>query len=171
MATLERSKRDLLDTVVRAPSAGVITNLQLADGQFVSVGQAVLTFVDSEIIWIESQLRENSLEYLKPGNAADVVLDVHPGRVYPARVESVGWGVNSRNINPSTGLLEVKNDKGWVRETQRFAVRVQFDPESRPQGIRIGSQANVVVYTGKCWLTDFIGRLWILLVSYLTYLS
>jgi len=171
MATLERAKRDLIDTIVKAPSDGVITNLQLAGGQFVATGQSVMTFVESEAIWIESQFSENSLEYLKPNNRAEVVLDVHPGRVYQAEVESVGWGVDSREINPATGLQKVRNDKGWIREKQRFIVRVRFDPGARPRGVRIGSQANVVVYSGKSYVTDAIGKIWIRLIAYLNYLS
>ena len=51
------------------------------------------------------------------------------------------------------------------------AVRVRFEPDDRPRGIRVGSQANVVVFTGKNPVTDVIGRLWIGLVSYLSYLT
>jgi multidrug resistance efflux pump len=170
-AALDKAKRDLLDTVVRAPADGVVTNLQLSEGQFVGAGQAVMTFLDREIIWIEAQFRENSLEYLKPGDPADVVLDVYPGRTVRAKVESISWGVDTREINPSTGLPKVKNDKGWIRETQRFIIRIAFDPERRPKGVRIGSQANVVVYTGKSWITDSIGWFWIRLISYLSYLN
>lgn len=48
---------------------------------------------------------------------------------------------------------------------------MRFDPDDRPTGIRVGSQANVVVFTGSNPLTDAIGRLWIGLVSYLSYLT
>ena len=50
-------------------------------------------------------------------------------------------------------------------------MRVRFEPDDRPRGIRVGSQANVVVFTGKNPVTDVIGRLWIGLVSYLSYLT
>ncbi|WP_119275260.1 HlyD family secretion protein [Taklimakanibacter deserti] len=170
-AALRKARRDLTDTIVLAPSDGVITNLQLATGQYVAVGQAVLTFIDAEVIWIDAQFRENSLEHVAAGNAADVVLDIRPGRVYPATVESVGWGVDSKDIDPTTGLPVIRNDTGWIRDAQRFAVRVQFAPDEQPKGIRLGSQANVVIYTGRAPVTDAIGRLWIVLVSYLSYLS
>ena len=137
----------------------------------VAAGQSVLTFVDSDVIWIESQFRENSLEHIEVGNLADVVLDLRPGRVYPRRIESVGWGVDSRDVDPVTGLPIIKNESGWVRDAQRFAVRIQFDPDSRPKGIRLGSQANIVVYTGRNSITDTIGYAWIVLVSYLSYLG
>jgi hypothetical protein len=35
----------------------------------------------------------------------------------------------------------------------------------------VGSQANLVVYTKSSALTDSVGRLWIVLVSYLSYLN
>jgi multidrug resistance efflux pump len=170
-AALRRARRDLADTVVRAPSNGVITNRQLATGQYVSAGQPVMTFFDSSAIWVESEMEENGLEHIKVGDPVGIALDIRPGRVYRGRVESIGWGVDSREVDSQTGLPTIRNDSGWVREPQRFAVRVRFDPDDRPTGIRVGSQANVVVYTGNNRLTDAIGRLWIGLVSYLSYLT
>lgn len=170
-AELRSAQRDLNDTVVRAPSDGVVTNLQLTSGQFVAAGQAVMTFIDADVIWIESEFRENNIENLVAGSAVDIVLDIRPGRVYPGKIESVSWGVSNRSVDPNTGLPTIRNDRGWVREAQRFAVRVQFDPDSRPKGILLGSQANVVVYTGQSSVTDAIGRLWILAVAYMSYLG
>lgn len=170
-AELRNAQRDLKDTVVRAPSDGVVTNLQLTSGQFVGAGQAVMTFIDADAIWIESEFRENNIENLAVGSPVDIVLDIRPGRIYPGKIESVGWGVSARTIDPATGLPTIRNDSGWVREAQRFAVRIQFDPESRPKKILLGSQANIVVYTGQSSITDAIGRLWILMVAYLSYLG
>lgn len=170
-AELRGAQRDLYDTVVRAPSDGVVTNLQLTSGQFVGAGQAVMTFIDADVIWIESEFRENNIENLTVGSNVDIVLDIRPGRVYPGKIESVGWGVSARTVDPATGLPTIRNDSGWVREAQRFAVRIQFDPDSRPKGILLGSQANVVVYAGQSSVTDAIGRFWILAVAYLSYLG
>jgi len=170
-ASLRKARRDLTDTIVRAPSDGVVTNLQLATGQYVSTGQAVLTFIDAEVIWIDAQFRENSIENIATGDSADIVLDIRPGRVYAGKIESIGWGVDSRDIDPATGLPVVRNATGWIRDAQRFPVRVQFEPDGQPKGIRLGSQANIVVYTGGSALTDAIGRLWITLVSYFSYLG
>jgi multidrug resistance efflux pump len=170
-AELRAAQRDLTDTVLRAPSDGVVTNLQLTNGQFVPAGQPVMTFIDADVIWIQSEFRENSIENLKVGDPVGIVLDIRPGRVFPGKIESVGWGVDSRDIDPATGLPTIRNDSGWVREAQRFAVRIEFEPDTRPKGILLGSQANVVVYTGRSALTDTIGRWWIWAVAYLSYLG
>ncbi len=170
-AALRKARRDLADTVVRAPSNGVITNRQLATGQYVNAGQAVMTYFDSGAIWIDAEMEENALEHIKVGDPVGIALDIRPGRLYRGKVESIGWGVDNREVDAQTGLPTIRNDSGWVREPQRFAVRVRFDPDDRPTGIRVGSQANVVVFTGSNPLTDAIGRLWIGLVSYLSYLT
>ncbi len=170
-AALRTAARNLIDTTLRAPADGVVTNLQLAPGQFAAAGQAVLTFIDADAIWIECEFRENNLEHMKVGDMADIVLDIRPGRTYRGTVDSIGWGVNSREVDPVTGLPIFKEQTGWIRDAQRFAVRVQFDPESRPKGIRLGSQASVVVYTGQSSITDTIGRLWIVAIAYLSYLG
>jgi multidrug resistance efflux pump len=170
-AAIRQARRDLADTVVRAPSDGEVTNLQLAAGRFVGAGQTALTFVDRSSVWIEAQVRENSLEHIKVGDAVGISLDVRPGRVYRGRVQGVGRGVDNSDIDPATGLPVIKNDSGWIRDPQRFAVRVALDPDSRFGDVRVGSQASLVIYTGRSGITDSIGRLWIALVSYLSYVN
>ena len=64
LAALERARLDLARTTVAAPADGVVTNLQLAPGQFVGAGQAALTFLDAGTIWIAAAFKENSLERL-----------------------------------------------------------------------------------------------------------
>lgn len=90
LAVLERVRLDLFRTTVTSPADGAITNLQLAAGQFGSVGQRALTFIDAGTIWIAAAFKENSLEHVKPGDPVEVVLDTLPGRIFKARVESVG---------------------------------------------------------------------------------
>src|SRR5690242_2300578 len=108
LAALEQARLDLTRTTLLAPGDGVVSNLQLNTGQFAAVGQPALTFLDTRLVWLQAFLRENSLEYIKPGLQAEVVLDVLPGRVLPARVESVGWGVGEGDIDSTTGLPKTR---------------------------------------------------------------
>ncbi|HWJ99865.1 MAG TPA: HlyD family secretion protein [Xanthobacteraceae bacterium] len=166
LAALEKARLDLTRTTVNAPADGVITNLQLAAGQFVSTGQAALTFIDAGTIWVSAAFKENSLENIQAGNEAEVVLDTLPGKLFKAKVESVGWGVSSESS--SNGLPTVRNNTGWVREPQRFPVRLVFADE-RPIGVRHGSQANVMIYTGRNPIANLLGVIWIRLISVVTY--
>jgi multidrug resistance efflux pump len=170
LAILERERLNLLHTTVVAPSDGVVTNLQLGIGQVVGAGQAALTFIDAGTIWVAAAYKENSLEYVAPGAEAEVVLDSLPGAVFAMRVESVGWGVSNNSVDPATGLPNIRNQSGWVREPQRFPVRLVFK-DRFPRGARYGSQANVVIYTGDNPAVNAVGRFWIRLIATLTYVS
>ena len=76
LATLERARLNLLYTTVKAPDAGVVSNLQLATGQFVAAGQAALTFIETSTVWVSAMFKENSLEYMSTSDRAELVFDV-----------------------------------------------------------------------------------------------
>lgn len=170
LAALERAQLDLLRTTVLAPAEGVVTNLQLSVGGVVSAGQSAMTFIDVGTVWITAAFKENSLENVAAGNHADVLFDLLPGQVFGATVESVGMGVAQGSVDPKTGLPKISTESGWVRTPQSFPVRLILD-EGRPKGVRYGSQANVVIYTGDNPVTNAIGRIWMRVLSVLTYAS
>jgi multidrug resistance efflux pump len=172
LAAAEQSKLDLIRTTVVAPADGVVTNLQLTGGEFVAVGQAALTFIDTSDAWINANFRENSLENVKPGDPVELVLDTLPGRIFAAKVQSVGWGVSQGSIDPTTGLPKINESMGLVRNPQRFTVKIEPNRQDyAPGSVRYGSQANVIVYATDNAVVNAIGALWIRLVAILTYAS
>jgi multidrug resistance efflux pump len=168
LAGLETARLNLLHTSIFAPGAGAVTNLQLAPGGFVAAGQPALTFLDARAIWITVMMRENSLEFIKPGTPAEVVFDALPGRVFKARVESAGWGIGgTAPVDNATGLLTQSPVRSDVR---RFPVTLVL-AAPLPQTLRYGSQASVLFYAGGSVVMDAIGWTWLRVYSLLTYLS
>jgi multidrug resistance efflux pump len=168
-AALAKAQRDLIETKVLAPTDGLITNLQLTLGQFAPAGQPVLTFIDTRSHWIIASFRENSLQHVKEGAPVEIVFDVLPGQIFTGHVESIGWGVENFNEGQFGGLPTINNQSGWIRDPQRFPVRIELDSEKYLVGLRHGSQANVIIYTGDNSIANWLGRLLIRLVSVLTY--
>jgi multidrug resistance efflux pump len=173
LAALEQTRLDLARTTLLAPGDGVVTNLQLTTGQFAAVGQPALTFLDTRLVWLQAFLRENSLEYIVPGTPAEVVLDVLPGRVLPAWVESVGWGVGEGDVDTMTGLPKTRQGTGgWLAPAQRFAVQLAFETAGGPpRGVRYNARASVILYTGDHPVANALAWLWIRLIAALTYVS
>ena len=175
LAALEQAKLDLQRTSVVAPADGVVTNLRLAPGQFANRGQPVLSFIAGGPRWVSAAMRENQLGRIARGNRALIVFDDHPGRVFPARVDSVGWGVTQGGEAPTGTLPDVAAPAGWLREPQRFPVRIVLDPPEAgdtplPPG-RAGAQANVVVLTRETSVFNPLARVWIRIVSWMSYLQ
>ena len=172
---VEQARLDLANTRVVAPANGVVTNLRLAPGQFANRGQPVLSFIADGPRWVTAAMRENQLGNIKAGNRAYVVFDDHPGEVFPARVDSIGWGIAQGGEAPTGQLPDVSAPTGWLREPQRFPLRIVLDPpedESRrlPAG-RSGAQANVVVLTRERSLMNPLARIWIWMVAKLSFLQ
>jgi multidrug resistance efflux pump len=173
LGALEQARLDLSRTTLRAAGDGVVTNLQLNVGQFAAIGQPALTFLDTRLVWLQAFLRENSLEYVTPGTRAEVVLDVLPGRVLPARVESVGWGVGEGDMDPTTGLPKARQGSGgWLAPAQRFPVQLVFETAGGPpRGVRYNARASVILYTGENSVVNALAWLWIRLIAALTHVS
>jgi multidrug resistance efflux pump len=152
----------------------VVTNLRLSAGQYVNQAQPLLSFIQSGPRWISADMRENQLGNVAPGNKVLVALDDHPGTLFPGRVESIGWGITKGDETPTGTLPDVQPAAGWLREPQRFPVRIRVMPsddgkETLATG-RSGAQANVMIFTDPKSVLNPIGRLWIRLVALLSYL-
>ncbi|MHA6205965.1 HlyD family secretion protein [Dyella soli] len=174
LAAVEQAQLDLRQSTVTAPADGVVTNLRLSPGQFANRGQPVLSFIADGPRWVTAAMRENQLGNIVPGDHAYVVFDDQPGKVFDARVDSVGWGVAQGGEEPKGQLPKIEAPSGWLREPQRFPVRLVLDPptdaaDRLPPG-RSGAQANVVVLTREHSVFNPVSRLWIWLVAMLSYL-
>jgi multidrug resistance efflux pump len=150
-AALDKARLSLKYTRIVAPNDGLVTDLKVDAGNFVSVGQPFMTFIADQKMWIEANLTENNLGHLKPGNAVDLVLDVWPAETLRGRVRSVTQGVTAAEATSKLGgLPTVQNTRDWLRSAQRFPVVIDFeDPAAAAQlGARVGSQVTVTIYTG-----------------------
>ena len=171
-SAVEKAELDLKRTKVVAPSRGVVNDLRTDVGQYAQPGAPAMTLIAVHDLWINADMTENNLGNIKPGDPVDIVLDVMPGEVLKGRVRSVGGGVGTGQPAQAGALPKVENSRDWLRQAQRFPVAVEFDPAEakRLQAVKIGGQANVLVYTGDHPVMNWLGAMFMSLTSYLTYL-
>jgi len=169
-SALEQAELDLERTTVRAPDDGLVTDVRVDKGNFASAGAPLMTFIGMDDIWIRADFTENNLGNIKTGDKVEIVFDSLPGNVLSGRVRGTGFGV-SVDTTPLGSLPTVDNNRQWLRDAQRFPVDVEFQlsDSSQRQGVRVGAQASVIVYTGDNWLFNFIGKIYIRISSLLTY--
>jgi len=170
-ADLERAQLDLAYSRVVAPSDGVVTNLQLALGRYVSASQPAMTFIDTRGTWISADLRENQIGRIRPGDRAEVVFDAVPGKVFRAQVHSIAWGIDPARAT-ANGLVQNQAEENWFEPARRMPVRIELeDPSEWPESARVGGRISVVVYAGGSeslvgWISGRLLRLY----AYLSYL-
>ena len=171
-AAVEKAELDLKRTKVVAPARGSVTDLRADVGLFAQTGAPAMTLIAMHDLWISADMTENNLGNVKPGNEVAIVLDVMPGEVLKGRVRSVGTGISPGNQAQPGALPEIQNSRDWLRQAQRFPVAVEFDPSERERlrGVRVGGQADVLIYTGDYVLMNWLARVFICVMSYFSYL-
>ena len=168
---LEKAELDLANTQVRARAAGLVTDLRTDVGQFAAAGNPVMTLIAIHDVWVSAEMTENNLGRVEPGTPVAVVLDALPGRVFKGRVRSVGYGVNVGPGTPPGTLPTVQNSRDWLRPAQRFPVIVDIDRDELAalRGIRVGGQAEVMAFPTEGNPLNPLGRLFLYLMSWLSY--
>jgi multidrug resistance efflux pump len=171
-SAVAKAELDLGNTVVKASTHGVITDLRADVGLYAAAGSPVLTLVAVNDVWINAEFTENNLGHVAVGTPVEILFDALPGRVFPGQVRSVGLGVSEGQPPPPGNLPTVDNDRDWLRQAQRFPVIVGFDI-ARQEGLRgrlrVGGQASVMAFTQTDSLLNPLGRAYMRLMSWLSY--
>jgi HlyD family secretion protein len=88
-ANLGLSQVNLSYTVLRAPSAGVVTVRQAELGEVVAPGSPVVTLADLDHIWLRAYIAETDLGRIHWGQDATITTDTYPGKQYHGRISFI----------------------------------------------------------------------------------
>ena len=136
--------RDLRNATLTAPFDGLIVGLQIAEGEYATVGRPLFTLIKTNSWYVVGDFRETELAHIHIGDPATAWVMESAGRRMSGRVESIGWGVRPEDSGVP-GLPAVPRSLSWVIVAQRFPVRVRLiDPPS--DLMRIGATATVAVH-------------------------
>jgi multidrug resistance efflux pump len=171
-SAVEKAELDLENTVVRASSTGIITDLRTDVGQYAGTGNAVMTLIAIHDVWVSAEFTENNLGHMQVGTPVEIVIDALPGKVVAGSVKSIGLGISASQSAPAGSLPTIENSRDWLRQSQRFPVVVKFDPEEiagLKDNLRIGGQAEVMAYSEGHGMLKLMGKLYMRLMSLLSY--
>lgn len=171
MTAVDKARLDLENTMVRASSAGIITDLRADVGNYAATGSPVMTLVAIKDVWISADYTENNLGHIQVGTPVEILFDVLPGKIFPGEVRSIGLGVSGGHA-PSPGTLPtIDNNRDWLRQAQRFPVIVSFDAQQEDlrEQLRIGGQVSVIAYSEGHGILRMLGKLYIRIMSWFSY--
>ena len=144
-AEVKAAALNLARSDVRAPRSGHITNLRLAEGNYVNAGQPVMALVDDSTFYVQAYFEETKLPRIKVGAPVKVWL-MSAGEPMQGHVESISRGITDRNATPDSQLLaEVEPTFNWVRLAQRIPVRISLDQVPEGFSLSAGMTASVQV--------------------------
>jgi membrane fusion protein (multidrug efflux system) len=140
-ALLATAQLNLQYTHITAPASGWISNMTLREGNSVTANEAVFALVSDQEFWIDANFKETELKHISLGQAADIQVDMYPGRHFKGVVESISSG--SGNV---FSLLPPENATwNWVKVTQRVPVRIHVVTTDPKFPLRIGTSAKVSI--------------------------
>ena len=128
---LDKSKRDLSFTEVRAPVTGVVGNRAIEVGSYVQPGTRLAALVPLQSARVDANFKETQLGRIHPGQLVEIEVDAYAGRRLTGRVESVSPASGSQ-----FSLLPPENATGnFTKIVQRVPVRIAVDPKDVREGI------------------------------------
>lgn len=146
-ATRDLARLDLDRTVIRAPAAGWVTNLNVFNGEFITRGSTAVALVKKNSFYVLAYLEETKLEGVRKGYRAEVT-PLGSNRVIKGTVDSIAAGVtNASSSNDAKGMATIDSNLEWVRLAQRVPVRIHLD-EQQDNIWPAGTTATVVI-TGE----------------------
>ncbi|MEI6491181.1 MAG: HlyD family secretion protein [Verrucomicrobiota bacterium] len=144
-AELDSARFDLEQTVVRAPTDGVVVQLFLRPGMYAvpMPMRPVMVFMHSEAPMFAGAFLQNSSQRIIEGADAEVILPAVPGRFFKAKVAMTGAYIPQGQLLPSGTLI----DPGQIKGDGRVIVSIHFEEDLSKYQIVPGSTGNVAIYT------------------------
>nr|WP_297461473.1 HlyD family secretion protein [uncultured Halomonas sp.] len=149
-AELQQARLDLERSVVRAPADGFVLNLQLAEGNHVARGEAVMALVEEGSFYVTGYFEETKMPHIQIGDSAIVWLMSGDTRL-TGQVVGIARGIADTNTTLNEQLLpQVEPTFSWVRLAQRIPVRIALDeiPEGTLLSAGMSATVRIVDDTG-----------------------
>jgi membrane fusion protein, multidrug efflux system len=146
VAQRNEAARQLDHTVVKAPFAGIVTNVpSLAPGKYLQAPMTAFYLVATDYVWVDSNPKETELTNVRPGQPVTVTVDTYPDVEWRGAVDSI-----SPAAAQEFSLLPAQNTSGnWVKVVQRIPMRVRLDTSNKNlPPLRAGMSVEVNVDTG-----------------------
>jgi multidrug resistance efflux pump len=134
---------------VLAPVNGIISNMDLRPGTYVSAGKGVMALVDTDTLHVDGYFEETKLPRIHVGDAVSVHLMGDAAKL-SGHVESIAAGIEDRDRAEGSNMLaNVTPTFSWVRLAQRVPVRIALDRIPDTVLLVAGRTATVEILAGN----------------------
>ena len=125
-------------TKIAAPIDGYVTKEAVATGDYLQVGQALMSLVPPRV-WVTANFKETQLRNMRPGQPVDISVDAYPSLKLRGRVDSIQAGSGA-----AFSLLPPENATGnYVKVVQRVPVKIVLEERQELQRV-LGPGMSVV---------------------------
>lgn len=135
-----RNRKSVKNIAIKAPADGIITNLNVRTGAYISPAQSVISGGSLDNIWVDAEVFERQSNWVQSGTAADMTLGALPGKHWQGKIDYV-YPI----LNPNTRTLRVRlkfpNTNGDLKPNM-FA-NITLMPQSNNKVLLVPNQAVI----------------------------
>jgi membrane fusion protein, multidrug efflux system len=91
------ARMDLEKTRIRAPFAGIVTDIKLSPKERLDAGREIFTLVDISRIKVKAKVLESEVGKVVAGREADLLFSAFPGRTFKGRIEAISPVINAED--------------------------------------------------------------------------
>jgi cobalt-zinc-cadmium efflux system membrane fusion protein len=146
------------EAIVRAPIGGVVTQRQVALGQYINsaaggASTPVFTIGDLSTVWLVANVRETDAPLMRVGDPVEVQVLAFPGRIFSAKLIYV-----ASMLDPNTHRLvvraELPNPDGALKPEMFASFQIISSGESQSPAV----PAEAIVYEGDTARVWVVGK-------------
>ena len=108
---------------IRTPVRGIVVKKHAHQGEFVEAGQPIFLVVDSSRYWVEANVEETEIRFVKPGNEVIIQINSYPGRDFSGKVTEIGGAT----ISEFSLFSPQKLTGVFIKSTQRLPVKITVE--------------------------------------------
>lgn len=138
IAELEKTRKATKTLRIVAPQDGFVADKMVVQGQMVDAGMKIYRLADLGLVWVQAQIYEQDLVYLKLGQEATVTLSYLNDREFRGRVTYI-----YPNVDEKTRTAKVRmefHNPGYFLKPGMFAT-VQVMSELEPSALLVPDMA------------------------------
>ncbi len=137
-AAVEQTELNLGHSKIKAPVDGYVTKEAVATGDYVQVGQALMSLVPPRV-WVIANFKETQLRNMRPRQPVQIKIDAYPDHPLHGHIDSIQAGSGA-----AFSLLPPENATGnYVKVVQRVPVKIMLDEEQQMRRV-LGPGMSVV---------------------------
>jgi len=129
--------------IVRAPFDAVVDRVFVRRGDRTAEGRRLLLLHDPASVYVEANLKETELRFVRIGTRVDIKVDAYPDRSLVGVVEGIG-AVTTAQLSL---LPSVTPPGSFVKLTQKIPVRIRVNPKGIE--VRPGMQVELRMRRGS----------------------
>jgi multidrug resistance efflux pump len=144
-AEIASAEFNLSETVVKAPTDGIVTQVQLRPGMMAVPLplQPVMVFIHQDDMPFIATFPQHCIQSISIGDEAEIAFDSIPGRVFKGKVKAMLPAMAQGQLSPSGNLIDFSVP--W--RSGRVAFVIDIEDDLSEFALPAGSAAQTAIYT------------------------